>query len=73
MNAAEKAKFTRLKRDISAGIDDLAKGRFKTYDDSNYMQLAREVSRSGRARLNALRLKVAGKTQKSALPTRNVE
>jgi len=29
MNAAEKAKFTRLKRDISAGIDDLAKGLLK--------------------------------------------
>jgi hypothetical protein len=63
MNAAEKAKLARLKRDIFEGIQDVEDGRFKIYSNSNLMQLADEISRSGRIRLNALRLKAASKGQ----------
>ena len=40
-----------LKRDIAVGIEQLNNGRYQTYDDSNVMQLAEEVGRSGRKRL----------------------
>lgn len=40
-----------LKRDIAAGIEQLDHGRYQTYTDANVMQLAEEVSRSGRERL----------------------
>ena len=40
-----------LKRDIAVGIDQLNSGRYQTYDDSNIMQLAEDVGRSGRERL----------------------
>jgi hypothetical protein len=53
-----------LKKKIVAGVQDLASGRYRTYDDATVMQLAEEVSLHGRARLNALRLKVAAKVQR---------
>ena len=37
-----------LKRDIAAGIDDLENGRYRTCTDSNVMQLAEDIGRSGR-------------------------
>jgi hypothetical protein len=40
-----------LKRGIAAGIEDLEHGRYQTRDDANLMQLAEDVSRSGRERL----------------------
>jgi hypothetical protein len=53
-----------LKSKIAVGIDDLNLGRFQTYSDADFMQLADDVGRLGRIRLNALRLKVAAKVQK---------
>ena len=40
-----------LKRDIAIGLDDLENGRYRNYSDSNVMQLAEDVGRSGRERL----------------------
>ena len=40
-----------LKRDIAAGLEDLKHGRYKDYSDANLMELAEDVSRSGRERL----------------------
>jgi len=40
-----------LKRDLAAGLDDLSAGRYQTYDDTNVLQLAEEVGKSGRAKL----------------------
>jgi hypothetical protein len=40
-----------LKQDIAIGIDQLDKGRYQTYDDTNVMQLAEDVGRAGRERL----------------------
>jgi hypothetical protein len=40
-----------LKRDLALGVEDLAAGRYITYDDTNIMQLADDVSRDGRERL----------------------
>jgi hypothetical protein len=40
-----------LKRDLELGLDQLADGHFRTYDDTNIMQLAEQVGRSGRERL----------------------
>ena len=44
-----------LKRDIAIGIEQLENGRYRTCDDSNVMQLAEDVGRSGRARLKKTR------------------
>jgi hypothetical protein len=52
---------SKLKHLITVGVDDLKHGRYQTYNDSNLMQLADEISQRGRIRLNALRLKVAAK------------
>ncbi len=41
-----------LKRDLVLGIEQLDRGRYQSYDDSNVMQLAEDVGRSGRERLN---------------------
>jgi hypothetical protein len=62
VNIADKIKLARLKRDIAAGIDDLEQGRFKTYHDPG--RLASEINRSGRRRLESLRRRRAGKTQR---------
>ena len=43
--------LTALKRDIAVGIEQLNSGRYQSYDDSNVMQLAEDVGRSGRKRL----------------------
>ena len=40
-----------LKRDLAVGIQDLESGRYRTYDESNVMQLAEDVGQSGRERL----------------------
>jgi hypothetical protein len=40
-----------LKRALAAGLEQLDQGRYRTYDDSNVMQLAEEVGREGRERL----------------------
>jgi hypothetical protein len=44
-----------LKKDLAAGIEDLERGRYRTYDDSNVMQLGEDVGRSGRERLKKVR------------------
>jgi hypothetical protein len=41
-----------LKRDIAVGIDDLENGRFQTYSEATIMQLAEDIGRTGRERLN---------------------
>jgi len=43
--------LTALKRALAVGLEDLEQGRYRTYDDSNLMQLAEEVGRTGRERL----------------------
>jgi hypothetical protein len=40
-----------LKRDIAIGVADLEAGRYQTYNDTNLMQLAEDIGRSGRERL----------------------
>jgi hypothetical protein len=40
-----------LKYQITSGIDDLNNGRYRTYDETNLMQLAEDVGRAGRERL----------------------
>jgi hypothetical protein len=40
-----------LKRDLAIGIEQLDNGHCKTYNDANVMQLAEDISRSGRERL----------------------
>ncbi len=40
-----------LKRDIAAGVASLENGRYQTYDDASVMQLAEDISRTGRERL----------------------
>lgn len=42
-----------LKRDLAIGIQDLERCRYQTYDESNVMQLAKDVAQSGRERLKA--------------------
>ena len=39
-----------LKRDLAAGLDQLDSGRYRTYDDTDVMQLAEDVGRTGRER-----------------------
>ncbi len=60
--SANEIKIAALKSDIAIGIKDLTRGNFQTYDDAK--QLAVEICRDGRIRLNALRLKVAAKVHK---------
>jgi hypothetical protein len=45
--------LTALKRDLAAGLDQLDHGRYRSYDDSNLMQLAEEVGQNGREQLKA--------------------
>lgn len=40
-----------LKRDLAVGLNDLEQGRYQTYNESNVMQLAEDIDRSGRERL----------------------
>lgn len=42
-----------LKRDLATGLEQLAQGRYRTYDDTNVMQLAEEVGRLGREKLKS--------------------
>jgi hypothetical protein len=49
--------FAALKRDLVAGLEQLESGRYKTYDDTNVMQLAEDVGRAGRERLKKHRKK----------------
>ena len=65
MNTVNEIKLAALKREIAVGIDDLGHGRFQIYTDANLMQLAENIGRTGRIRLNDLHLKVAAKVQKS--------
>jgi hypothetical protein len=38
--------FAALKRDLAVGIDDLKHGRYRTYDESEVLRLAEEVTKS---------------------------
>ncbi|MGH7976979.1 MAG: hypothetical protein ACREC8_09990 [Limisphaerales bacterium] len=40
-----------LKRDLAIGIEQLQSGRYKIYSDSNVIQLAEDIGRSGREQL----------------------
>ncbi|TAK94639.1 MAG: hypothetical protein EPO07_16410 [Verrucomicrobia bacterium] len=64
MSTVDKIKVAVLKRKLAAGVNDLDHGSFQTYSDANLMQLADDVGRTGRIRLNGLHLKVAAKVQK---------
>ena len=46
-----------LKCDLAVGIEQLESGRYRTYDDTNVMQLAEDVGRAGRERLKKHRKK----------------
>jgi hypothetical protein len=41
-----------LKRDVAIGIEDLERGRYQTYSDANILQLAEDVGKAGREKLN---------------------
>ena len=64
MNTANEIKIAALKSEIAIGIGELDHSLFQTYNDASLMQLADDVCRLGRIRLNALRLKVAAKVHK---------
>ena len=40
-----------LKQDLQAGLDQLADGRYQTYNDSSLLQLAEDIGHMGRERL----------------------
>ena len=61
MNTEDETKLAALKREIATGTDDLDHGRFQTYTDTNIMQLANDIGRTGRICSNGLRPKVAAK------------
>jgi hypothetical protein len=46
-----------LKRDLAAGLEQLESGRYRTYDDTNVMQLAEDIGHAGRERLKKHREK----------------
>ena len=50
-DAFRQRQLAALKRDIAAGIASLDNGRYQTYDDTNVMQLAEDIGRTGRERL----------------------
>ena len=37
-----------LKRDLAIDLDDLENGRYRTYSDTNSMELAEDIGRAGR-------------------------
>ena len=52
-NTFKQRQLAALKRDLAAGIEQLEHGRYRTYDDTNVMQLAEEIGRSGREQLKS--------------------
>lgn len=56
-DAFRQRQFAALKRDIAVGLEQLDSGRYRTYDQTNAMQLAEEIGRSGRERLKSARKK----------------
>ena len=44
-----------LNREIAAGVKDLENGRYQTYADASVMQLAEDISGTGRERLKKTR------------------
>jgi hypothetical protein len=56
-DAFRQRQLAALKRDIAVGIEQLESGRAQTYDQTNVMQLAEDVGRSGRERLKSARKK----------------
>ena len=50
-DAFRKRQLAALKSEIASGLNDLDAGRYQTYDDTNVMQLAGDVGRTGRERL----------------------
>jgi hypothetical protein len=50
-DAFRQRQLAALKEDISLGIDDLENGRYREYSETNVMQLAEEIGRTGRQRL----------------------
>jgi hypothetical protein len=43
--------FAALKRELAVGIDQLGQGQYRACDDTNVVQLAETVGKSGRERL----------------------
>jgi hypothetical protein len=72
MNTVDEIKLAALKHKITAGIESFVHGRFETYSNANIMQLADEVGRVGRIRLNGLRLKVAVMRKGNEVAFKNV-
>ena len=56
-NAFKARQLAALRREIAVGIDQLDHGRYRTYDDTNVMQLADQIGKSGRERLQDSRNK----------------
>jgi hypothetical protein len=54
-NTFKQRQLAALKRDVALGVEQLEAGHYRPYDDHNLMQLAEDVSRSGRARLTKAR------------------
>ena len=50
-DAFRQRQLAALKEDVASGIEDLEAGRYQIYDDTNLMQLAEDVGRTGRERL----------------------
>jgi len=50
-------KFALLKRAIAIGIEDLDNGRYQSYNSSNLMQLAKNISKRGKIRLKATKVR----------------
>ena len=50
-DAFKQRQLAALQHDIAIGVEDLERGRYQTHSDSNVMQLAEEVGRTGRERL----------------------
>jgi hypothetical protein len=59
MSNEQAIKFAALKHRLAAGVRDPNEGRFQTDSDLSLMKLADGIGRSGKIRLNGLRVKVA--------------
>jgi hypothetical protein len=42
-----------LKKDVALGLEHLEQGRYRTFDDSNALQLAEDIGETGRQRLKS--------------------
>ncbi|MGD0349371.1 MAG: hypothetical protein ABSB84_03530 [Verrucomicrobiota bacterium] len=50
-NTFKQRHLAALKRDLATGFEQLDSGCYRTYDDTNVMQLAEDIGRAGREQL----------------------